>query len=40
MKHKNKEIKELDKIWKEIYEGKGETYTVEEFFGKLGSNFE
>ena len=40
MKHKNKEIRELDKIWKEIDEEKGETYTAEEFFEKLGSNFE
>ena len=37
---KDKEIKELNKIWKEIDKGKGETYTVEEFFEKLGSNFE
>jgi len=30
-----KEIKELDKIWKEIDNGKCETYTEKEFFKKM-----
>ena len=30
-----KEMKELDKIWKDIDEGKCESYTEEEFFKKM-----
>jgi hypothetical protein len=34
-KQKDKEMEELDKIWKEINEGKGESCTKKEFFKKL-----
>lgn len=34
-KKEMEEIKELDKIWKEIDSGKCESYTEEEFFKKM-----
>jgi len=34
-KHEMEEMKELDKIWKEIDSGKCESYTQEEFFKKM-----
>jgi AbrB family looped-hinge helix DNA binding protein len=34
-KEEMEEMKELDKIWKDIDEGKCETHTVEEFFKEM-----
>ena len=34
-KEEMKEMKELDKIWKEIDSGKGKSYTPEEFFKEM-----